>query len=225
MSSMRVLATALVVAITFAMSSGLSIGGKRTRTPASNKGISCAPYSPFWRRPGVAASSGVAAVSPRPPIRNSHDRRSILASAFLLAGGGTGILGSVDPAGAEVDASPLPSDSKDGSPPTDTSIFVGTYTDPVNHPGGTRTIAFTGTGFGGYELATVRGGGGRGEPESYELPAMAFKCPGNNRQRGGKWCITVDFSPKGGPRDFQGYYDEKEGGIRFVLDDNFWPKQ
>jgi hypothetical protein len=104
------------------------------------------------------------------------------------------------------------------------SIFLGTYTDPVNHPGGTRSIEFTGAGFAGFQLATVKGGGGRGEPDSYELPAMVFACPGNQKQ-GGKWCITIDFTPKGGPKDFNGYWDEKEKGIRFVLDDNFWPKQ
>lgn len=113
----------------------------------------------------------------------------------------------------------------------DVSVLLGTYTDPINHPGGIRNIELTGTGFAGYQLAKVTGGGGRGEPKSYELPAMIFNCPGNRvglgRASSGKLCITIDFSPKGGPKDFTGYYDDSgvQKGIRFILDDNFWPKQ
>jgi hypothetical protein len=133
-------------------------------------------------------------------------RRDVL-SSLLLGGSLTGL---APPAHAATASDP--------------SVFLGTYTDPVNHPGGTRTIELTGTSFAGYQLATVKGGGGRGEPSSFELPAMVFSCPGN-QQKGGEWCITIDFTPKGGPKDFQGYWDEKEKGIRFVLDNNFWPMQ
>jgi hypothetical protein len=148
--------------------------------------------------------------------KKNLDRRGVLAS--LLLGGGGSLIASDANAAIDVYS------QNRSSTPTDKSIFLGTYTDPVNHPGGTRTIDFSGTKFGGYELATVKGGGGRGEPKSFELPAMVFKCPGN-QEWGGRWCITVDFSPKGGPKDFQGYYDEDKKGIRWVLDNNFWPLQ
>lgn len=193
---------ALVAAIAAVASSALSTGGDRTTMTGATKG-----------------SSGSRS---HPPLGPQPDRRRVLAAAWLLAGGGTGLLRAADPAGAAIDVSGVGPPT--GGPPTDRSIFLGSYTDPVNHPGGTRDISFGETGFGGYNLATVRGGGGQGEPASYELPAMVFKCPGN-RKRGGRWCITVDFSPKGGPKDLQGYYDEEQGGIRFVLDNNFWPKQ
>ena len=102
------------------------------------------------------------------------------------------------------------------------NVLLGTYTDPINHPGGTRTITLTGTGVGGFQLAEITGGGGRGEPEHFTLPAMISTCPRNNV--GASACITIDFSPKGGPRDFTGYWDANKQGIRFPADGNFWPK-
>ena len=105
---------------------------------------------------------------------------------------------------------------------TTSSVILGTYTDPINHPGGTRTIALTGTALAGFELAEITGGGGRGEPKQFTLPAMISKCPRNNA--GASICITIDFSPKGGPRDFTGYWDADKQGIRFPADGNFWPK-
>eukprot|EP00536_Pseudo-nitzschia_multiseries_P015050 jgi/Psemu1/291797/fgenesh1_pg.813_\ len=94
--------------------------------------------------------------------------------------------------------------------------FVGTYTDPINHPGGTRTIVLldsTAAVVGDYRLAEVRGGGGRGEPASYVLPAAVI----------GDRTIVIDFSPKGGPRDFVGILEK--GDIRFLKDGNRWPRQ
>ena len=47
--------------------------------------------------------------------------------------------------------------------------FCGKFSDPINHPGGTRTITLidsspgTTTTIGDYRLARVTGGGGRGE--------------------------------------------------------------
>lgn len=148
------------------------------------------------------ASSAALSVQPQ----TTTSRRDVLSSLVVVS---SGILLSSAPAALAEDPA---------------EVFLGgTYTDPNNHPGGTRTIELAGTGFAGYQLATVKGGGGQGEPESYELPAMIFRCPGN-QQRGGKWCITIDFTPKGGPKDFQGYWDDEKKGIRFVLDNNFWPK-
>ena len=91
------------------------------------------------------------------------------------------------------------------------SAFVGRYTDP-NHPGGIRDIQLLDTNIGEFQLARVTGGGGRGEPKSFELPAM-IQLPEKR--------ITIDFTPKGGPRDFTGLWDGD--GIKFP-DGNKWPK-
>lgn len=95
----------------------------------------------------------------------------------------------------------------------DASSFVGTFSDPINHPGGTRTIQLVGERIGDYQLAQVLGGGGIGEPKSYTLPAAVI----------GDRAIVIDFSPKGGPRDFSGVL-EKNGDIRFLRDNNKWPR-
>lgn len=92
--------------------------------------------------------------------------------------------------------------------------FVGTYSDPINHPGGTRTITLIdGASNGDYQLAQIKGGGGRGEPVKYLLPAVIF----------GDRAIVIDFSPKGGPRDFAGVL-QSDGSIRFLRDGNVWPR-
>ena len=91
--------------------------------------------------------------------------------------------------------------------------FLGTYSDPINHPGGKRTIKLLGETFGDYTLAQVYGGGGVGEPKEYVLPAVIF----------GDRAIVIDFSPKGGPRDFTGVL-EKDGSIKFLRDGNRWPR-
>ena len=139
-------------------------------------------------------------------------RRSLLKSSFASLAG----------------VALLPSTAS-GADDSAASIFLDkTYTDPINHPGGTRRIELTGTGLMGYQLAKVIGGGGTGEPASYELPAMIFPCPGGkgaSAAQAGQYCITIDFSPKGGPRDFTGYWDAEQKGIRFILDNNFWPMQ
>ena len=92
------------------------------------------------------------------------------------------------------------------------SVFEGKYSDPINHPGGTRTISVIGDKVGGYQLAKVNGGGGRGEPANYILPAVVL-----NDQS-----IIIDFSPKGGPKDFQGVIEGKN--IKFTKDGNVWPR-
>ncbi len=98
--------------------------------------------------------------------------------------------------------------------PIGAEAFVGTFTDPINHPGGTRTIKLLdGAKVGDYQLAEVTGGGGRGEPANYVLPAAVI---------GGR-TIVIDFSPKGGPRDFVGVLDG--GDIKFLKDGNRWPRQ
>ena len=67
-------------------------------------------------------------------------------------------------------------------------VFVGKYSDPNNHPGGTRTVKLLDGSIGDYQLAEVRGGGGLGEPKDYTLPAMQvppghFLMFGDNRNR------------------------------------------
>lgn len=72
---------------------------------------------------------------------------------------------------------------------SDLSFEGATFSDPINHPGGTRTIKFLpDKTVGGYQLAQVFGGGGRGEPKEYILPAVILKSSGT---------IIIDFSPKG----------------------------
>merc|ERR1740124_161647 len=93
-------------------------------------------------------------------------------------------------------------------------VFLGTYSDP-NHPGGTRTIRLLeNMKVGDYYMAEVTGGGGRGEPKNYVLPAVAI----------GSRFIIIDFSPKGGPRDFTGVIDSKTQGLKFLKDGNLWPR-
>ena len=102
----------------------------------------------------------------------------------------------------------------------DDSVFLGRYSDP-KHPGGIRDISLVpGAQKGAYRLASVKGGGGIGEPASYELPAVII-------ERGKEASIIIDFSvePKRGPRDFVGVYDAKAGGIVFTRAGTLWSKQ
>lgn len=125
-------------------------------------------------------------------------RRSFVASALIAASSAT-VLPSVANAVGKVRGDP--------------SVFCGTYSDPINHPGGKRTITLLdGQRTGDYQLAQVQGGGGIGEPENYILPAVIL----------GDRSIIIDFSPKGGPRDFVGVLDGKD--IKFPRDGNRWPR-
>ncbi len=101
----------------------------------------------------------------------------------------------------------------EGLPPG-SEAFVGTFSDPINHPGGKRTIKLLDTKAGDYQLAQVIGGGGVGEPKNYVLPAAVI----------GDRTIVIDFSPKGGPKDFVGVLDKSNGDIKFLKDGNRWPR-
>ena len=152
--------------------------------------------------------------------RSSLPRRAVVTNAAAAAWA-LG-LGARQPAHAD-----SVSDLLYGGKPSGAAIFEGTYTDPM-HPGGTRTITLQGTKLGPYQLAKVIGGGGEGEPASFELPAMVSPAPGQRDA----WQITIDFSPKGGPKDFTGYWDSD--GIKFPptprqlergkTEGNKWPK-
>jgi hypothetical protein len=141
---------------------------------------------------------GVSSLS-QPQRQPIMSRRTALVASFgnSLAATATSALLVVSPVQAEG---------------TDGSVFCGTYTDPINHPGGTRTIRLIGDKLGDYQLAEIVGGGGVGEPKSFILPAVVV----------GDRAIIIDFSPKGGPRDFTGVIDKD--GIRFPRDGNKWPR-
>lgn len=107
----------------------------------------------------------------------------------------------------------------EGTKAINTDVFLGgTYVDDNKNK---YFIQTEGTGFAGYRLVKVKGGSSK--DDFVELPGMIFTCPGGGG--GSRQCITVDFSSAGGPRDAQGYWDEAENGIRFVLENNVWPKQ
>eukprot|EP00545_Synedropsis_sp_CCMP1620_P012974 CAMPEP_0119013584 /NCGR_PEP_ID=MMETSP1176-20130426/8530_1 /TAXON_ID=265551 /ORGANISM="Synedropsis recta cf, Strain CCMP1620" /LENGTH=153 /DNA_ID=CAMNT_0006966685 /DNA_START=20 /DNA_END=481 /DNA_ORIENTATION=+ len=131
------------------------------------------------------------AIALAPPV----DRRHALGAAFGLAFGAA-----------------APAIAASATATTTTSPFEGTFSDPINHPGGTRTIKVIGESIGEYTLAQVEGGGGRGEPKSFVLPALIV----------GDRAIIIDFSPKGGPRDFTGVLEK--GDIKFIRDGNRWPR-
>lgn len=104
-------------------------------------------------------------------------------------------------------SSPAPTLAAQGA-----EAFVGTFSDPINHPGGTRTVRLLDQKVGDYQLAEIVGGGGVGEPKNFVLPAAVI----------GDRTIVIDFSPKGGPRDFVGVLDGKD--IKFLKDGNKWPR-
>ena len=87
------------------------------------------------------------------------------------------------------------------------SIFVGSYDDP-NHPGCLRKITAEG------KVITILGSDNPDGSKQWKLQAKE-DYPGT---------IFVDFSPKGGPKDLLGVYDEVDGGIRWP-DKNLWKKQ
>jgi len=146
---------------------------------------------------------GTSALVPSNNVRRASvtSRRDIVGNALssIVGGALAPLVTATQPADAAVKGS---------------EVFVGTYSDP-NHPGGTRTVRLLeGMKVGDYELVEVVGGGGRGEPKQYSLPAVAF----------GSRAIIIDFTPKGGPADFTAVIDAKTGGLRFLKDGNVWPR-
>jgi hypothetical protein len=95
-------------------------------------------------------------------------------------------------------------------------MFEGNYTDPDG--GIIRDISIKPTGIAGFRLAEVKSVGGDGEPTT--LPAMVGIV--NGRQQ-----ILIDFSAKGGPRDYPAVLETVNGktGLLFLKDNQFWPKE
>ena len=120
----------------------------------------------------------------------------------------------------------LPAWRSNPSPPTNEptkSPFIGGhYTDP-NHPGGKREVILTPGAYvgGAYKLGICRGGGGKGEPKTYDLPCAIIDREDNST-------IIMDFSapPKNAPccQDFVGIWDAQKNGIQWLPDGNFYPK-
>ena len=64
-----------------------------------------------------------------------------------------------------------------------------------------------------------------------ELPGEIFPCPtefeaaNDDERHERRQCIAVDFSPAGGRKRVEGYWDVKEQGIRFISDGAVWSKE
>ena len=100
----------------------------------------------------------------------------------------------------------------------DAKIFEGRYTDPDGVI--IRDISIKPTGIAGFRLAEVKcGDGGKGEFSPYTLPAKIGIV--NGRQQ-----IIIDFSREDGPHDFPAVLETFNGkaGLRFLKDNQFWPK-
>lgn len=86
------------------------------------------------------------------------------------------------------------------------SVFVGSYNDP-NHPGCLRKITVKG------KEVTILGSDSIDGSNQWLLKA----------NEGYPGTIFVDFSPKGGPSDLLGVYNDKADGIKWP-DGNMWAK-
>ena len=164
---------------------------------------------------------------------------SILATAFLMT--------PIDPARAAIDVSGLKVEN-----PTTTDIFLGdTYypDDDVDREGvdgrisrmkyrielaspASKSSSSSSGDFSGsvYRPIKVKGSSSAissSRDDFIELSGTIFRCSNSSDDgsRQGGQCITIDFSPMGGPKDVQGYWDENEKGIRFVRDNKVWSKQ
>mmetsp|Transcript_14424 Transcript_14424/g.27129 ORF Transcript_14424/g.27129 Transcript_14424/m.27129 type:complete len:155 (-) Transcript_14424:160-624(-) len=142
----------------------------------------------------VCQTTALVVLSKNPQIQNVVNRRHTF-------------IGLASTTVATILSFPNPTNAAQGA-----QAFVGTFSDPINHPGGTRTIRLLDQKVGDYQLAEVIVVGGVGEPKNVVLPAAVI----------GDRTIVIDFSPKGGPRDFVGVLDGKD--IKFLKDGNKWPR-
>ncbi|CAH0374832.1 unnamed protein product [Pelagomonas calceolata] len=112
----------------------------------------------------------------------------------------------------------------------DEKAFEGFYTDPENHPGGSRKITVDDGTIGVFRQAWIDGGGGEGEPASYTLPALVkgdriiARLPASKRLPP-TWLTDADFSvpPKNAPARYAAFKGKRtEQGIEWE-DGNVWP--
>lgn len=193
---------------------------------------------------GLAMSLSLA--QPRPEngmsisvsISNRRDLLSKIASASMLTAM------PMDSANAAIDVSNL---RKELIAPTSTDVFLGGayfVKDEVESAATVEklgrlkyTIQLEGLGLSlkssGSRAITVVGRSSTISSRSdyyVELPGKIFPCPtdvdtANSEQHQRQQCISVDFSPTGGLKDTQGYWDVQEQGIRFMSDDTIWAKE
>mmetsp|Transcript_18751 Transcript_18751/g.28746 ORF Transcript_18751/g.28746 Transcript_18751/m.28746 type:complete len:226 (-) Transcript_18751:71-748(-) len=175
----------------------------------------------------------------------SNGRRRVLSALGSATGAvflGSRIMTTADVAGAAIDVSGLRTEPVR---PTSTDVFLGGTYFADDEPASEETVERFGrmkytveltslVALGDTRRILVRGRSSTISSRSdysVELPGRIFPCPegeggtgdgGVPRQR---QCISIDFSPTGGPRDARGYWDEKENGIRFILDNKIWSKQ
>eukprot|EP00569_Conticribra_weissflogii_P006974 CAMPEP_0171334174 /NCGR_PEP_ID=MMETSP0878-20121228/4500_1 /TAXON_ID=67004 /ORGANISM="Thalassiosira weissflogii, Strain CCMP1336" /LENGTH=177 /DNA_ID=CAMNT_0011835239 /DNA_START=27 /DNA_END=560 /DNA_ORIENTATION=- len=148
--------------------------------------------------------------SPQTSTKTKSQSFSTTSTSPIILDRRHAVLATIAGTAASLLSSPIPAQAA----PAGAEAFLGKFSDPINHPGGTRTIRLLDQKVGDYQLAEVVGGGGRGEPENFVLPAVVV----------GDRSIIIDFTPKGGPRDFVGVLDGKNGDIKFLRDGNRWPR-
>lgn len=179
----------------------------------------------------------LAFVSSLAPLTDQHSigrREIICASISIFATAATtpldGAWGGIDVSGLKVEN------------PTATDIFLGGpyYPDDdldregvdgrISRMKYSIDLAPSGDDFSGlYRTIKVKGTStaiSSSRDDYIELSGTIFQCSsGDSGGKQGGQCIKIDFSPMGGPKDVQGYWDETEKGIRFVRDNKVWSKQ
>mmetsp|Transcript_14140 Transcript_14140/g.28191 ORF Transcript_14140/g.28191 Transcript_14140/m.28191 type:complete len:224 (+) Transcript_14140:86-757(+) len=189
----------------------------------------------------------VRSLAPPQQETGSNCRRralSALGSACTAVFLGSRIVTTADVANAAIDVSGL---RKEPVIPTSTDVFLGGTYFVDDEPASDETVERFGRMKYTIELTSlvalsetrkilVRGRSSTISSRSdyyVELPGKIFQCPegdggfgnGDGSVQRQRQCISIDFSPTGGQRDIRGYWDEKENGIRFILDNKVWSKQ
>lgn len=164
-----------------------------------------------WPEPSNKYTPGMTAANYTSEARDPQNQSNKMKPKMFSQGTTPGYTGHVarvntHSLGATTHSTPLP-----GS-----SLFVGKWMDP-RVPGSKNVVALRTNAkghhavSGQYKLATIKGGGGRGEPPSYEL-----LCAIDDAEN----TMLVDFSPLNGPKDYPGKVTA--AGIQFP--GFFWEK-